>query len=91
MIDLKGKVIVVTGGANRKCDSSRYITIVKAQAVADEIKDFGGEAIAVNANVKDEYMVKQLIVKPVDTFGEINMMCNNAGTISMKFIEGLPV
>lgn len=48
-------------------------------------------AVAVNVNVTDEDMVKQLIAKSVDTFGKINVMCNNAGNISMKFIEDLAV
>lgn len=42
-------------------------------------------------NVTDEDMVKQLIANSGDTFGKIDVMCNNTGTISMKFTEDLAV
>ncbi|MCP8616555.1 3-oxoacyl-[acyl-carrier-protein] reductase [Salirhabdus salicampi] len=51
----------------------------KAQAVVDEIKQNGGEAFAIQANVSNEEDVKGMIKEVVSTFGSLDILVNNAG------------
>ena len=51
----------------------------KAEEVAQEIKQAGGEAIAVQANVADADSVQSLMKAAVDTFGSLDILVNNAG------------
>ena len=51
----------------------------KAEEVVTQIKQHGGEAIAVQANVADEQSVQQLMKTAIDTFGSIDILVNNAG------------
>lgn len=52
----------------------------KAQAVADEIKSFGGSAIAVPGDVLDDTYIKTLIAKAAEFGGgKIHIIVNNAG------------
>ncbi|MBR7552849.1 3-oxoacyl-[acyl-carrier-protein] reductase [Allobacillus sp. GCM10007491] len=51
----------------------------KAEAVVEEIKSFGQEAIAVQANVADTDDVKRLVKETIDTFGSLDILVNNAG------------
>ncbi|CBX99886.1 hypothetical protein IAQ61_002888 [Plenodomus lingam] len=52
----------------------------KAQAVADEIKGFGGSAIAVVGDVLDDAYIKTLIAKAAEFGGgKIHIIVNNAG------------
>jgi 3-oxoacyl-[acyl-carrier protein] reductase len=50
-----------------------------ANAVVSEIRDHGGQAIAVQANVAEADAVEQLIKTTLDTFGRIDVLVNNAG------------
>lgn len=43
------------------------------------IEEHGGEALAVRLNVTIAEEVQAAIQKTVDTFGELNILCNNAG------------
>lgn len=51
----------------------------KAEAVVREIKEAGGEALAIQANVAEADAVKQLIKQTIDTFGQLDCVVNNAG------------
>lgn len=51
----------------------------KAQAVVNEIKKNGGDAIKIKANVSDETDVKAMIKETVKTFGRLDVLINNAG------------
>lgn len=50
-----------------------------ADAVVEEIKGAGGEAIAVQANVADADSVQSLMKMAIDTFGSLDILVNNAG------------
>lgn len=65
----KGAAIVVNYAGNE----------VKAQEVVDAIKDQGGQAIKVQANVSVEDEVKQLVKETTSTFGRLDILVNNAG------------
>jgi len=51
----------------------------KAEAVVREIKEAGGEALAIQANVAEADAVKQMIKQTIDTFGQLDCVVNNAG------------
>ncbi|MEK3764956.1 MULTISPECIES: 3-oxoacyl-[acyl-carrier-protein] reductase [unclassified Solibacillus] len=51
----------------------------KALEVVEEIKNNGGEAIAVQANVAESDSVQHLMKTAIDTYGSIDILVNNAG------------
>ena len=55
-----------------------------AQAVADEIRSRGGEAIANTASVTDFAAVQAMVQQAVDTWGCIDILVNNAGILRDK-------
>ena len=52
-----------------------------AQAVADEINERGGEAVASDHDVADWSQAKQLIGLAVSSFGDLHALVNNAGIL----------
>ncbi|RWZ60526.1 3-oxoacyl-[acyl-carrier-protein] reductase [Halobacillus fulvus] len=51
----------------------------KAEAVVQEIREKGGEAIKIQANVAIEDDVKRMVKTVVDEFGRLDILVNNAG------------
>lgn len=51
----------------------------RAEAVVDEIKQAGGRAIALQADVSDFENVKEMVGKAEKEFGKIGVLVNNAG------------
>ena len=90
--DFSGKVAVVTGGAGVLCrEFCKALalcgakvavlnrTLSKAEAVVEEIKAAGGEAIAVAVNVTDEGSVQAAHQAVLDAFGKCDILINGAG------------
>ena len=90
--DFSGKVAVVTGGAGVLCSAFCKAlalcgakvavlnrTLSKAEAVVDEIKVMGGEAIAVAVNVTDPTSVEQAHQEVLKAFGKCDILINGAG------------
>ena len=50
-----------------------------AQAVVDEIKAAGGEALANGASVTDFAAVQAMVKQAVDAWGRVDILVNNAG------------
>jgi len=50
-----------------------------AQAVVEEIRKAGGEAVAHGGDVADFADAEAMIHKAIDTFGDLNILINNAG------------
>jgi NAD(P)-dependent dehydrogenase (short-subunit alcohol dehydrogenase family) len=55
-----------------------------AEAVATEIRDAGGEAIANGANVADFEQVQNMVRQTLDEWGRVDILVNNAGILRDK-------
>ncbi|MFP4517908.1 MAG: SDR family NAD(P)-dependent oxidoreductase [Oceanicaulis sp.] len=55
-----------------------------AQAVVDEIKASGGEAMAHGANVANPGEVADMVDQAIKTFGKVDILVNNAGILRDK-------
>jgi len=98
---LAGKVAVVTGGsrgigaaiAKRLAADGASVAITYAKdasaasAVVKAIELDGGKAIAIRADAADVEAVKAAIEKTVATFGQLDVLVNNAGTAIPKTFE----
>jgi NAD(P)-dependent dehydrogenase (short-subunit alcohol dehydrogenase family) len=89
---LRDKVVAITGsgsGLGRESallfgsEGARVVTsdVVpgRAQKVAKEVKAAGGQAIAIDADVRREEDMERLVRTTVDAFGRIDVMWANAG------------
>jgi len=87
-----GRVVVVTGGAGGiggaacaaiAAEGGKVVVADldpdRARAVAEAIVADGGEATSVDVDVTDRARVRRMIQTAVDTFGELNVIFNNAG------------
>ena len=60
-----------------------------AHATVEDIKSFGGEAIAVFGDCADSNDAENLMKTTLDTYGDLNIMVNNAGFCRDKTIFGM--
>lgn len=60
-----------------------------AESAVEEIKGFGGEAIAVFGDCADSADAENLMKTTLDTYGDLNIMVNNAGFCRDKTIFGM--
>ena len=63
----------------------------RLKALADEISDKGGKALAVATDVTNRDQVKALVEHAVQRFGRIDVMINNAGLMPQAPLERLKV
>ena len=94
MANLTDKVALVTGGsrgigaaiAKRLAADGANVAITytkgaeAAQSVVQEIEKVGGKATAIQADAADAEAVIAAVEKTVATFGQLDMLVNNAGT-----------
>lgn len=59
-------------------------SVTAAQAVVDEIRAAGGEAIANGASVTDFAAVEAMVQQAVDAWGRVDILVNNAGILRDK-------
>ncbi len=100
-LDLKGRIAWVTGsgrGIGRTIALSLAAhgahvvlsarTIADIEAVAQEISDQGGQAVAMPCDVRHADQVKRLVVAVERTHGPVDVLINNAGVaVFDKIIE----
>ena len=101
MSKLTEKVALVTGGSRGigaaiakrlAADGAKVaITYTKgadaAASVVKEIERAGGKAIAIQADAADVEAVKAAVEKTIATFGQLDVLVNNAGTAIPKPFE----
>jgi len=99
---LKGRVALVTGAgrgigrgialelAKEGCDVAVVdLNLENAQEVAKEIQALDRRAVAIKTNVADWDEVQDMVKTTVDKLGKLDIICNNAGVISIKSVEEL--
>ncbi|HLY58283.1 MAG TPA: SDR family oxidoreductase [Stellaceae bacterium] len=59
----------------------------EAVAVADEIRAFGGRAVALGADLADEPGLERLVTDAVESLGPLGLLVNNASTFENDSIE----
>ena len=94
---LEGKVAIVTGATSGMGRSTAVLfakegakVVVtgrneeRAQAVVDEIKGNGGEAIYVIVDASNVEDCKKIFYATIEAFGTVDILVNNAGMLSMS-------
>jgi 3-oxoacyl-[acyl-carrier protein] reductase len=101
MSQLNKKVALITGGsrgigaaiAKRLAADGADVAITyskgadAAASVVKEIERAGGKALAIQADAADAGAIKGAVDKTVSTFGGIDVLVNNAGTVVPKRFE----
>jgi NADP-dependent 3-hydroxy acid dehydrogenase YdfG len=62
----------------------------RLEALAGEIGDAGGTALAIEADVTDQEQVRALVTRTVDSLGRLDTVVNNAGIMLLGPIEAAP-
>lgn len=92
-MNLQGKVVIISGGASgigatislelAKKNATVVINYnhsqAKAFALVNEIINFGGSAIAIQADVSDFTEASRLVDTTIEKFGKVDILINNAG------------
>jgi NAD(P)-dependent dehydrogenase (short-subunit alcohol dehydrogenase family) len=102
---LKGKTVLVTGGAQRigraialalaERGANVAITYLASQVEAVEtvraLADHNVEASAVRCDLRDPESVEQTVASVVDEFGQLDILVNNAGMFESVALESISV
>ncbi|NEQ28653.1 MAG: SDR family oxidoreductase, partial [Microcoleus sp. SIO2G3] len=104
MMNLQGKIAIVTGGGQGLgaaiCQSIAQvgstvivgdIQLAAAEKIAQQIRETGGEAIAMPLDVYNADQVSDTVQKVLDQYGAIDILINNAGTDKTVSIEELEI
>lgn len=89
---LLNRVVMITGGAQglgegiarRLAEDGASVVVADmngalAKTVADSLRSVGHQAIAITVDVAERAQVQAAIAKTVETFGQLDVMFNNAG------------
>src|SRR5271155_3921482 len=102
MIDLTGKVALVTGGSRgigRACAQRlaqagadlviNYVSSVEnAQQTVAAVQQYGRRAVAVKADVSEQDDVSEMIDHVRNTFGRLDILVSNAATGGFRLLIG---
>ncbi|MGG4095482.1 SDR family oxidoreductase [Paenibacillus lautus] len=100
---LSGKVAIVTGAsrgigreiAERLAENGAKVVInyasspTKAEEVVSAIKQDGGEARAIQADISQVAAIERLFSETIEAYGGIDILVNNAGVMTTKPIAAM--
>jgi NADP-dependent 3-hydroxy acid dehydrogenase YdfG len=95
--NVAGKVVVITGASSGLGEATaRHLSHQHARSVlgarrperlnalASQLNERGGEALAVVTDVTEADQVRRLVDAAVDRFGRVDVMLNNAGLMPLS-------
>ncbi|MEN8857348.1 MAG: SDR family NAD(P)-dependent oxidoreductase [Flavobacteriaceae bacterium] len=99
-MQVKNKIVIITGAGSGigKATAVHFahhgakvvvsdINLESAKKVADEIVTNGGQSLPIKTDVTNFEEVENLIRQTVDTFGQLDVMVNNAGIGPRKLLK----
>ena len=102
--NIEGKVVVITGASSglgeataRMLSAQGAIVVLGARrveridALAKELSDAGGQALALQTDVTQATDVQRLVDAAVGKFGRIDVLVNNAGLMPSSPLERLKI
>ena len=82
-----GRLVALKTAARGAMVTLGDIDLAAAEAAAAEVRAAGGQAQAVQVDVRQLAEVKALVARAVDAFGRIDVMINNAGIMPLAFVS----
>ncbi len=97
------KTVILTGGSRgigaetARCFAEKDYAVViayrqaenRAEALVEELRTKGCDAIAIRADVSDSEQVKELFQKTEACFGSLDVLVNNAGVASQQLLTAV--
>ncbi|MBA2124953.1 3-oxoacyl-ACP reductase FabG [Hyphomicrobium methylovorum] len=97
LTSIAGQSVIVTGGSKGigkgiakvfAAQGAKVLVAARgladAEATAEQIRKSGGTAVAHAADVSDWESVQRLVAKTIEVFGQVNILCSNAGIFPQK-------